>query len=41
MSHDSYDEKLQELEAPTPVFMTFVISMGLIGAGLALVQFIL
>lgn len=41
MTRSEYDEKLHELESPTPVFSTFAASMSLIGLSLAIVQFVL
>lgn len=41
MTYSEYDEKIHELESPTPVFSTLATSMSLIGLSLAVVQFFL
>jgi hypothetical protein len=41
MTSESYNQKLQELEGPQPVFQTFFTAVGLIAAAMAIVQFVL
>ena len=41
MNSDIYEQKLRQIDAPTPVFFGFAVTVGMIAAGLLILQVVL